>query len=265
MRFVQALRRRWSLVGAMTLVLLVGVGAQVAPVTQTDATFKDSTAAQMMVQSTRWATSICVIWSNEPRADIVFTIASNAPLGRQGWTNIVDKTAATSTTQLQGCNVVMIAGEAWGVNAASRTLAMSWFNAGGSVLSTGNDSGHPVYPLPELIASTGNSVANYPYGGSVPASAGARSSVVPAFPSWTPGAPSTYTLDASSSPVTAVAAGSTCVGTVAGNAGWCAAIAKTNGNGGRWVHLHTKIGSLQQPGEVPGADAALAWLAIGRS
>ncbi|MDQ7993799.1 MAG: hypothetical protein REI45_14100, partial [Propionicimonas sp.] len=163
--------------------------------------------------------------------------------------------------------VVMVAGEAWGVPPASRTIALAWFNSGGSVLSTGNDTGHSNYPLPELIAAIGTRATNYPYGGSVPASAAVRSSVVPAVPVWTPGAASTYSLDESSQPVTAVAAGATCVGTVVGNPGWCAAIAKTNGVGGRWVHMHTKIGSgvPGQQGDVPGADAALAWLAIGRS
>ncbi len=253
-------RNRLAALGIAALL----AGGLIAPAT-TSAEFVDASAAQVAVKASRWATSICVIWSNEARADAVFTIASNAPLGRQGWTNIVNKTAATSTAQLAGCDVVMIAGEAWGVTAASRSLALAWFNAGGSVLSTGNDTGHPNYPLPELIAATGTSAADYPYGGSVPASAAARSSVVPAFPTWTPGAASTYTLDASSAPVTAVAAGTTCVGTVAGHPTWCAAIAKTNATGGRWVHLHTKIGSLGQPGEIPGADAALAWLAIGRS
>lgn len=253
-------RNRLASLGVAALL----AGGLVAPAT-TSAEFVDASAAQVAVKASRWATSICVIWSNEPRSEIVFTIASNAPLGRQGWTNIVNKTAATSTAQLAGCDVVMIAGEAWGVNAASRSLAMAWFNAGGSVLSTGNDTGHPTYPLPELIAATGPTTANYPYGGSVPASAAVRSSVVPAFPTWTPGAASTYTFDAESAPVTAVAAGATCVGAVAGHPTWCAAITKTNGAGGRWVHLHTKIGSLSQPGEVPGADAALAWLAIGRS
>lgn len=249
--------------GALGIAALLAAGL-VTPAA-TSAEFVDASAAQVAVKASRWATSICVIWSNEVRSEIVFTIASNAPLGREGWTNIVDKTTATSTAQLAGCDVVMIAGEAWGVTAASRSLALAWFNAGGSVLSTGNDTGHQVYPLPELIAATGATVADYPYGGSVPASAAVRSSVVPAFPTWTPGPASSYTLDASSAPVTAVAAGSTCVGTVAGNPAWCAAIAKTNSSGGRWVHLHTKIGSLGQPGEVPGADAALAWLAIGRS
>ncbi|MEN0072063.1 MAG: hypothetical protein AAGC63_13855, partial [Propionicimonas sp.] len=100
MRILQTVRRRWALLTAMALVLLAGVGAQLAPLQQTGAQFKDSTAAQMVVTSSRYGTEICVIWSNEARADAVFTMASRAQLGNQGWTNFVDKRAVTSATQL---------------------------------------------------------------------------------------------------------------------------------------------------------------------
>lgn len=235
--------------------------------TPTSATFRDSTGAKLSVQSSRFATYVCVIWSNEARADVVFSLTSRAQLGNQGWSEFVDKRSATTVGELAGCDVVMIAGEAWGVTAPSRQLALDWFNHNGSVLSTGNDTGHPTYPLPELIGATGGTVANYPYGGSVPASAATLAAVVPAFPAWTPGALGTFDYDATSAPVTLVAEGARCVGTVAGHPEWCAVIARTNGTGGRWVHMHTKIGSGApgQQGDVPGADAALAWLAIGRS
>ncbi|MDQ7993798.1 MAG: hypothetical protein REI45_14095, partial [Propionicimonas sp.] len=248
---------------ALTL-LAPAVGARVAPARSTEATFRDSTAVQVAVASSRYGTEICVIQSREARSDIAFTIASNAPLGDRGWTNIVDKTAATATADLEGCDVVMIAGEAWGVQTASRDLALAWARAGGSVLSTGNDS-RPT-TLPELIGSDGETVADvYPFGGSVPADPSVRSALVPAYPMWTPSAAGTYTIDTSARPILSAAAGAVCVGSAAGYPEWCAALARTWTSGGRWVHLHTKIGSLESPGEVPGADAALAWLAIGRS
>lgn len=231
----------------------------------TAASFTDATAAQLAVRSSRWATAICVIQSNEARPDVVFTIASHAPLGNEGWTNVVDKTAATTTAQLAGCDVVMIAGEAWGVKPASRDLALAWMAAGGSVLSTGNDTGKDTYPLPEFIGTIGDPVPDYGYGGSAPASESARTSVSPAYPSWAPGAEGTYQIDSSARPVTTIAPGAVCVGTVAHHPEWCMAIARTNAAGGRWVHLHTKVGSLDAPGDVPAADAALAWLAIGRN
>lgn len=269
MRFVHAMRRPWALVSALALLLLAFAGMQAAPLQTTRAEFRDATAAQMKVESTRYGTNICVIWSNEDRPDAVFTMARPDQISDRGWTTVVDARSATTVKQLNdlGCSVVMIAGEAWGVQPASRTLALAWFNqqnGGGSVLSTGNDTGVSTYPLPELIGQIGTAFANYPFGGSIPASAAVRGSVVPAFPTWTPGAAGTYELDNSSRPVTAVASGATCVGTVVGHPTWCAAIAKTNSQGGRWVHLHTKIGSPELAGDAPGADAALAWLAIGR-
>ncbi|GIG27304.1 hypothetical protein Cde04nite_35480 [Cellulomonas denverensis] len=230
----------------------------------TTAAFTDTASAQFQVRGAHWATSVCVIQSNEARPDAVFTIGASAPLGQVGWTTILNKTAATTPAQLAGCDVVMIAGEAWGVKPASRDLALAWMASGGSVLSTGNDTGVSNYPLPELIGATGEAFPLYPYGGSVPTSAAARQAISPAYPSWTPGAAGTYELDTGARPITAVAAGAVCVGTVAGHAEFCAAVARTNSAGGRWVHLHTKIGSLQMRGDVPAADAALAWLAIGR-
>jgi hypothetical protein len=257
-------RTRLAALGASAL-LACGLVAPAA----TSAEFIDASAAQIKVQGARWATNICVIWSNEARSDAVFTIDSPDLIAKRGWTTVLDARGATTVQQLKAmnCSVVMIAGEAWGVTPAARTLALAWFNQehGGSVLSTGNDTGHANYPLPELIASIGAQAADYPYGGAVPASAAERARLSPAFPTWTPGAPSTYELDNASQPVTAVAAGAVGVGTVAGHPQWFAAVAKTNAQGGRWVHLHTKIGSPQQRGDAPLADAALAWLAIGRS
>ncbi len=255
-RTALAQRGRTTVAAAGALLLTAGM----VPAAVTGAAYSDKAAAQLAVQSSHWATSICVIWSNETRADKVFTIASHAPLGQQGWTNVVDKTAATTPGQLAGCSVVMIAGEAWGVQPAARDLALAWFNAGGKVLSTGNDTGVSAYPLPSLIATVSEPVVDVPYGGNIPASAAARAGVSPAFPSWTPGAPGTYELDNAGRYITAVAAGAVCVGTVPGHPEACAAIARTNGSG-RWVHLHTKVGSVDAPGDVPMANAALTWLA----
>ncbi|NTW39383.1 MAG: hypothetical protein HGA44_05765 [Cellulomonadaceae bacterium] len=224
----------------------------------TTAMFADSAQAELAVKATRWATSICVIWSNEARSDQVFTIVSNAPLGHEGWTNIVDKTAATSVSQLTGCDVVFIAGEAWWVEPGPHDLAVAWFTAGGRVLSTGNDTSAAL--LPELIGARGSVVTDLPMGGSVPGTAAQRAALSPIYPTWTPGATGTYQLDGSATPVTVAAAGAACVGTVKGHTEWCAAIARTNTAGGRWVHLHTKIGSLTAPGDVPAANAALTWL-----
>lgn len=249
---------RWAATAAV-----VAAAASIAPAATT-ARFEDASAAQIAVQSSRWATSVCVIQSREDRPEISYTIASNDALRGKGWTNVLDKRAATTTADLAGCDVVMIAGESWGVSTASRDLAQAWTNEGGSVLSTGNDSGG--VELPTFIAVQGEPLREaYPYGGSVPASAQVRASLTPAFPTWTPGAAGTWTYDTDARPITAVAPGATCVATVSGHPEWCAAMARTTTKGGRWVHMHTKIGAPTSLGDVPGADAALAWLAIGRS
>lgn len=231
--------------------------------TTTSAAFTDATAAEMVVQSSRWATSVCVIQSPETRPDIAYTLTSSGLLRGRGWTTVLDKRAASTAADLAGCDVVMIAGESWTISAASRALAEEWTAAGGSVLSTGNDTGAAT--LPSFIGSQGDLRADYPFGGSVPASAAVRGSLSPQFPSWTPGPLGTWTVDSTGRPITSVAAGALCVATVAGHPDWCAAIVRTTPAGGRWVHLHTKIGSPSSPGDAPGADAALAWLAIGRN
>lgn len=251
-------------VGTLLILLAVALAALSVTARTTSATFNDATAAQMVVTSSRWATSVCVIQSREDRPEISYTITSNGALRGKGWTNVQDKRAATSTADLAGCDVVMIAGESWGVSAAARDLAQAWTNAGGSVLSTGNDSG--AAEMPTFIAVQTDPLRGpYPYGGSVPASAAVRASLSPAFPTWTPGAPGTWTYDTDARAITAVAPGATCVATVSGHPEWCAAIARTTAQGGRWVHLHSKIGAPTDLGDVPGADAALAWLAIGRN
>jgi hypothetical protein len=256
-----ALVRRPVVALLVVLAAVLAVGSLSARTTS--ATFNDATAAQMVVTSSRWATSVCVIQSREDRPENSYTIASNGALRSKGWTNVLDKRTATSTADLAGCDVVMIAAESWSISTTARDLAQAWANAGGSVLSTGNDSG--AADMPSFIASQSEPLRGaYPYGGSVPASAAVRSSLSPAFPTWTPGAPGTWTYDTDARAITAVAPGATCVATVTGHPEWCAAIARTTSKGGRWVHMHTKIGAPTDLGDVPGADAALAWLAIGR-
>ncbi|NTW39382.1 MAG: hypothetical protein HGA44_05760 [Cellulomonadaceae bacterium] len=242
---------------------LAGIVALTSGASTTGATWRDIAAAQMVVTSTRWATDICVIQSVED-VDGVFALRDHAPMSERGWTSVVDKRTATSTADLAGCGVLMIAGELWGPSSSARALARAWFAQGGSVLSTGNDAGQASYPYPEMIAEVkaGDTVAHFPYGGSVPAALETRAQLDPAFPSWTP-APGFAFDEIGAWPVTQVADDAVCVGSVTGHPQWCAAIAKTNTAGGRWVHLHTKVGTNTSPGDAPAADAALAWLAVG--
>ncbi|GIG27305.1 MULTISPECIES: hypothetical protein [Cellulomonas] len=248
------------LLAAVLGVLLTVTGLASA---STSAAFTDSATVQLEVRGAHWATSVCVIQSPETRPDIAYTLTSSDLLRDRGWTTVLDKRAASTAADLAGCDVVMIAGESWTISAASRALAEDWTAAGGSVLSTGNDTGAAT--LPNFIGSQGDLRADYPFGGSVPASASVRGSLSPQFPSWTPGPLGTWTVDTTGRPITSVAAGALCVATVAGHPDWCAAIVRTTPAGGRWVHLHSKIGSPSSPGDAPGADAALAWLAIGRN
>lgn len=263
-------RTPWTLTGngyrtaALATTVMLATGTLTPAVT--GAAWTDSAQTQSTVAAAHWASRLCVIQSEENRPEVgVFSIGSSASLGNEGWVGIVDARSATTLAQLRAfdCSVVVIAGEAWGVKPERRDLATAWFNAGGSVMTTGNDTGFPTYPMPLLIESVGTAVADYPYGGSVPASSEVLASVSPAYPTWVPG--TEYALDPNGGPVTKPAAGATCVATVAGHPEWCAAIVRTDPkSGGRWVHLHTLIGSRELPGEVPGANAALQWLSTGR-
>ena len=202
---------------------------------------------------------ICITGSDESRPDEVFTYVGKAPLANQGWGTLVDKNNATTMDEFAGCAVMLFAGENLGVSAERYPLLMEWYNSGGRVLTTGNDAGgdsiHGVWLMPDILVSSGVVGANIPYAGATREDAMADF-INPRFPKWTP---STNPALDSYATILQPVNGSACVA-IMRNLGTCGALVQQNGSGGRWAHIHTKIGSITQPGDHALADAALAWL-----
>lgn len=248
---------------ALAIVAVLTLGVTVTAPGPGEAAWTDRVAAATVIGATNWTTKaeaqICITGSDESRPDEVFTYKGSAPLGNQGWGEIVDKNNATTTAEFAGCAVMLFAGENLGVTANKYPLLMEWYRAGGKVMTTGNDAGgnsvSGVFLMPDILVGGAPRYANIPYGGAIRADAQADS-VVPAFPRWTPGTnPAMDTYATTLLP----AAGSVCVATTRTD-GTCAALIQKNAAGGRWAHIHTKIGSLKAPGDYELADAALAWL-----
>ena len=240
-----------------TVGLVTGALLLPAQADRVGAAWTDTAAARTTITSSKWATTVCVLWSNEARADAaIFTVKNSAPLGSLGWTTIVNKNGSTALSQLTGCTIVLLAGEAWGPSAVALNLAEQFYAAGGKVLSTGNDSGLSAYPFPAMITTVGPATS-LPHGGNYRYAPGANV-LSPVFPTWTP-SPVT-TSDGAGNPVLTYPSGVQCVAVSRGATNWCAALARSNAKKGRWVHLHTLIGSLAQPGDLPLTDAAISWL-----
>lgn len=228
-------------------------GSEVPPVAWTD-TAKTRTT----LTSSKWVTKVCVLWSREDQAaGNIFTLTNSAPLGSLGWTSIVDKSTATTTAELSECHLAILAGEAWSASAESFALAEQYYAQGGKVISTGNDTGTTRNPFPQMITAVGEPTQLF-LGGNVRNATGANA-LTPKFPAWET-SPADRS-DSTGNPIMAYPAGVQCIANVSGQPTWCAAVARTNANKGRWVHLHTMIGSLNLPGDLPMTDAAITWLA----
>lgn len=214
--------------------------------------FGDFAQGKVNVAAGRWGTTVCSI------TGIV------APGSRPDIGGVLPATVVTrspSLGALGGCDVLLADGENIGTDPSRIAVAQAWYDAGGVVLSTGNDQGTADYPLPQLIGSVWGPHP-FQYRGMAPASAADRAQLSPAFPSWTPGSPDSE--DAYAFGISSTAAGATCVATTSFPAGFCAAVARTNGAGGRWVHLQTRIGPTNEPGDLPLVRAAMTWLTSGR-
>lgn len=239
--------------------LLAGVIFKVKDSETASAAFTDTAKATTTITSSKWVTTVCVLWSSKDETNRrVFTIGRPAPLGSLGWTSILDKTTATTTSQLSECHLVLLAGEAWSASAAALTLAEAYYAEGGKVISTGNDTGTKLSPFPAMITTVGDS-SELPFGGNIRRAAGADA-ISPKLPTWTPGP--TNGADITGNPILAYPSGVQCVATVSGQSDWCAAVARTNAKNGRWIHLHTLIGSMEIPGDIPMTDAAITWLTL---
>lgn len=173
-----------------------------------------------------------------------------------GWAAYTDKTSATTLAELEGCDVVYLPGEAWHPDEEPAALARQFYDQGGRVLSTGNDTRPD--RLPHLIAAGIEVQTLAPQTGGVPVPLAERQRLTPTFPAWTPGSGG-WQDDRRA--ITALAPGAVCVAHVTAAGNDCKVIAQTNVASGRWVHIHARIGGKDgTPGEEPVGDAALRWL-----
>lgn len=248
--------------GKQPLVALLSAGVLAAVVATggvaASGAFHDQAQANVEIQTATWPTSACVLGAVKT-SNSQFTISSHtagsAPFATSTWVSIVDKGTVTDVAGFAGCSLLLTPAEEGGVSAVSYALLLAWFNAGGRVLTTGDDSGSGVFLMPDMLESDGVLRKDRPSGGSVRLPA--ADTMVPVFPAWTPGA---YGMTVTNATTVTPAPGATCVARVGTDATLCAAIAKTNAAGGKWIHVHGKIGRKAVVGDYPLVDAAVLWL-----